>query len=217
MPEEALGFTRLKSPELERQFRDERLPRDATQLAVVVMVVMAAVVAFALTDRAATGAAGLPGRLALGRLLVLVASVALLALLRRPISVRQFDRAVLAWTMLVVFELLLLTATRAGSPTFNATVVVTAIIAVYGVIPAPLWVQMVPTLLGTVGYVALWRLVGGPGDVTQTGAILTCLALANAFGIMGARLVHRRNRRRFTAGLTVRETTEALERAEEGT
>jgi hypothetical protein len=179
----------------------------------VVALVMVAVVVLALADLGSQDPSGLSGKLALGRVLVLVACVGLLALLQRPITARQYDRAVTAWMILVAFEILTVTATRPEAPALNAVLAVMAVVAVYVVIPAPLIVQTIPALVGTVGQVVMWRFIGGPPDLVSTVVIVVSLLLANVFGIMGSRHAHRMSREQYVALLGEQEAREALEKA----
>jgi hypothetical protein len=210
-----LGFHRLKSPELEDRFRTSRLQRDRAQMIVVAWVTAAAVVVFALADVMNTPSERSPLWIEAVRAVVFVSTIAFVFFLRRPITVRQYDMAVVGWMIMFAAELLMVNAVRPDAHALNAMLDIMAIIAVYVVIPVPLAFQAIPTALATFGYLALWGFTGPPPDGAHAVVIVACFLLAHAFGSMGSRHTHRLSREQFLAFRREQDARGALQKAME--
>jgi hypothetical protein len=207
------GWGRFRSAELESQYLEQQASYDAFQSKVFLVIIMLASLALALTDYRLFGFSALFWRLIAVRLGFALASVITIALLQRDLSTRQLHRIVLAWSLLLAIVNISIASTRPPNYLIQAVLNVFTVLMCYFLLPLPLMLQIIPSILMSIGNIALVAWLNTPIDQLTGTALIVAFVVVNVLGGITARQIHYWKRQQFVALLRQTELRASLEQA----
>ena len=190
---------RLRPKELEERFRLETLARDKIQMTVII-----AVTSFLIAGFVALDLYFLPSGLSLyvsiaARCAATVMSLLAIWMVRRQSQPRSFDRIVFVWALIDIAHLLVVNALR---PADYVGVVVWDLVSIFTLfllVPIPLRLQVLLTLLLSCGSRVLWLVFRLPvSNGLETWAILSAYITVNGYGVFASARLGRLHRQQFT-------------------
>jgi hypothetical protein len=207
------GWGRFQSAKLELQYRQQQAAYDAFQSKVFVIVVVLASLALALTDYRLFGFSPLFWRLIAVRLGFAFISFITIVVLQRGLPAQQLHRIVLAWSLLLVTVNISIASTRPPNYLIQAILNVSTVLMCYFLLPLPLMLQIIPSILMSMGNIALVAWLNTPADQLTGTAIIVAFVVVNLLGVITARQIHYWKRQQFVALLRQTELRASLEHA----
>jgi hypothetical protein len=198
------------SPEMEKQYRREKLAEDLKHARFLLLIFVASTVMFLLNDWRLRGGTPLFLILAGSRALAIAISVVVLFRLRNSIAPESLDVWLLSWSSMALAWVLYVGSTR---PLYwmNHALSVLVIVAVSLLVPMRGTFQAWAATLFGVGELVLF--VSKRPDSFMLMGNVTALLLAIIIGLVSSRKLHRTNRQAFAASVSERDTIGKLEAA----
>jgi hypothetical protein len=188
---------RFDSAALEEHYRRQHLPRDSARARLVLAIAFVPLLLFAVSDYRLFGTTAPFCWLLAGRTALALYTLLLLAALHKGLTPRQFDRALLGWSLLAAVLDVSVSSTRPADYTGHFLVEVVVVVLFYTVLPASLPYQAIPALLISTGSMVLFLAVKAPTDGLTGTALAVAYLLANVLGGMASWELHQWKRRQF--------------------
>ena len=207
------GWGRFRSAELESQYRQQQAAYDAFQSKVFLIIVVLASLALALTDYRLFGFSALFWRLIAVRLGFAFISLITIVVLQRRLLPQQLHRIVLTWSLLLVIVNIAIASTRPPNYLIQAILNASTVLMCYFLLPLPLMLQFIPSILMSIGNVALIAWLNTPADQLTGTAVMVAFVVVNFLGGITARQIHYWKRQQFVVLLRQTELRASLEHA----
>ena len=198
-------------PELEREYRAQRLSSDAAVSSVLLLVGAAGAAVFAVSDYKFFGFGREFFVLAAARAAMCVLSVGASRAARRAAGARALDRIVFAWSIVFVLGAIGVISTRPPTYAVHLVVDLLIVLSFYAATPLPLELQAAASVLMSAGAIAVASRLEGAGP--PQFAIFFAFAFANILGAASALHSQRDRRRLFLAAREQARLRLGLERA----
>ena len=203
------------SSEQEDRYRRSCLAADLGQARIGALLILAPVVGFLFNDYSFFGFSWPFYGLTVLRLGLLVHTVFLVHYAGRVRNYRSYDRAALAWGLVLVLSVVAIHATRPPAFLAHAVVVVVVIFLFSLGIPNRFINQVILSTAVTLGEAALILVRSQPPSSQATLAILISLLLANTIALSASWQFNSYRRKAFAAGEKEQAALEALRDSEE--
>jgi len=198
------------SPEIEKQYRCEKLAEDLKVARFLLLIFVASTVMFLLNDWRLHAGTRVFLILAGSRALAIAISVVVLFRLRNSMEPESLDVWLLSWTSMGLIWILYVESTR-PLHWLNHALSVLVIVAVSLLVPVRGTYQAWAATLFGVGALVLF--VSKRPDGFMLMGNITALLLAVIIGLVSSRKLHRTNRQSFAARVSERDTIGKLEAA----
>jgi hypothetical protein len=142
-----------------------------------------------------------------------LASFSAIALLQRSLSPQRLHNIVFAWSLLLAIVNVSIAATRPPNYPIQAILNVIIVLMCYLMLPLPLLVQAIPSILISLGNIALVAWLITPTDRLTGTIIMAAFVSVNILGGLTARQIHYWKRQQFVAMLRQTELRTSLEQA----
>ena len=175
-------FGEFASRDCEAQYRQYELRANRRQARLMLIIVMAGIPFFTLSDYILFGITTKFALLLAVRLAIILSSLALSGALKKDLRLRQFEIIGLGYLLGLSGGILYIQASRPPGYNAYAALSVLAICAFYMASPLPLKVQAIPALLLSLGTVLLLFNSHSPLDKLSSIAVIYGVACANLIG-----------------------------------
>jgi hypothetical protein len=207
------GWGTLESADLEAQYRQQQAPYDTIQSNVVLTIIMLSSMALTLSDYRLFGLSPLFWKVVAIRFCFSLASLYTIVVLQRGLTPHRLRNTVFAWSLLLGAVNIYVASTRPPSYIVQGILNVSVVLMCYLVLPLPLMLQIVPSILMSIGNIALVAWVNPPADRITGAALVVAFVVANILGGIAAKQVHYWKRQQFVAMLRETELRVRLEQA----
>lgn len=205
-------FGEFEASALEKAYLRESLHHDAGQAKVIVCIALVGTILFISSDYKLFGASSKLVWLLILRGVLIVSSLIVLLVLRRSDRPRVIIPALLCYTVLGALVYGLVLSTRPAAYTSGNILVVLYIMAFYLAFPLPLRLQIIPSVVISLG-TTLLIVAKPPLDNLTTQVVIAAVVLANIIGAYTSRQLHIWRRRQFAARMKETALRIRLERA----
>ncbi len=204
---------RFADPETEDAYRNWQIRDDIRRIRFTIGFTIGIFLVFIVTDYYFFGTSASYYWLVGMRVLFDLGSLFVLLRLNDDIEPRQLDRMVLGWDVTAALLVVYIASTRPASFTNHAVINVLTILLIYVLIPLPMWLQIIPASIVSLGLIVLGIFVNPWPDQPVALNVLMGISIANALGAIVSRELHRWKRRQFLALSYEIETRQNLEQA----
>jgi hypothetical protein len=198
---------------LESQYRQQQTSYDSFQSKMFLTIIVLGSLTLTLTDYRLFGFAPLFWWVIAIRMGFAIVSLAIVVVLGRGLSPRSMYRTVFAWSLLLVVVNVAIAATRPPNYLIQALLNVSTVFLCYLVLPLPLVLQAIPSMLMSLGNIAVVAWLNTPTDQLTGRAVIVAFVVVNILGGIIARQVHYWKRQQFIAMLRQTELRARLEQA----
>jgi len=182
-------FVRLKPIELEDSFRIESLPRDKTQITIVMIIVLITVVGFLGLDASLLQDDIVHPFWIPIRMIAAIASLIAVGIIHRQSSAKLVDRVTFVWALIIIFHMLVINMTRLHDYVPVIIWDILTISGIYFVIPFPFQYKVLSAFLLTGISGTIWVIYRIPlVNTYETIAVLAAYFFTNVYGIFVSRL-----------------------------
>lgn len=203
----------FRSADLETQYHQQQVSYDTFQFKVFLTIIVSASLGLALTDHRLFGFSELFWRLIAIRIGFAFVSLGTIIALRRSQSPYTLHRTMFAWSLLLVIVNVSIASTRPPNYLVQAILNASTVLMCYLVLPLPLMLQIIPSILISLGNIALIAWLNTPADQLTGAAVVAVFVVINVLGGVTARQVHYWKRQQFVAMLHQIELHAELENA----
>lgn len=201
----------LKPKDLEERFRIESLPRDKTQITIVMICTLISVLGSLGLEISLLPYKEFDPHWIPSRILASIASLVAIGLVRRKSSAKGMDQVTFVWGVVVVLHMFIINLTR---PQDYVPVIVWDILVINGIyflVPIPSQYRIVIAFLLTGSSVAIWvtnRIY--LADLYETIAVLAAYFMSNIYGIFMSVRDERSRRRHYVLLMEERKSKSEL-------
>ncbi len=200
--------------EQEDRYRSDCLPADLDQARICALLILVPIVAFLFNDYRFFGLSWQFYGLAALRLGLCAHTMFLVGYTGRASSYRSYDRAALAWGLVLVLSVIVIDATRPADFLAHAVVVVVMVFLFSLGIPNRFINQVILSSAVALGEAAIILVCSQPPSSQATLAILTSVFLASGVALSASWQFNSYRRRVFAAGEKEQAAVEALRESE---
>ena len=203
----------FESSDLESQYRQQQTAYDSFQSQMFLTIIVLASLALTLTDYRLFGFSRLFWWVIAIRVGFAFVSLGTIVALQRGLRPHNLYRIVFAWSLLLVVVNVSIASTRPPNYFIQALLNVSTVFLCYLVLPLPLVLQAIPSILMSLGNIAVVAWLNTPSDQLTGRAVIVAFVVANVLGSIIARQVHYWKRQQFIAMLRQTELRVRLEQA----
>lgn len=204
---------RFVAPDTEDAYRNWQIRDDTRRIRLTIGFTIPVLVVFIVTDYYFFGPSASYFWLVGMRVLFAVASLFVMLRLHDNIEPWQLDRLVFGWDTTAALLVVYIASTRPATYTNHAVINVLTILLIYVIIPLPMWLQIIPAGIISLGLIILGIYVNPWPDQPVTLTVLMGILVANVLGAVVSRELHVWKRRQFLTLSHEIETRLSLEQA----